>query len=237
MNHLLSTANTTETANIAENISTSVNAAALTDDYLNSASAALQSNANTMIQGIGTTRRKELTKEVDAADNLRDDLLSALNSLLKGYMYWNNPSTTEAATTLYAIIKDHGTNINKYSYEKQTAVLDSLLKRFEDHSNDLAAVNLTALIEELNTAQNNFKSLFQQSAKLESTKVTVAPSNIKMEVITQINKIADFLVVMTDVNQSVYGELKTNVEQLIDDLNSKIRARRSSGKSADEADN
>jgi hypothetical protein len=141
---------------------------------------------------------------------------------------WNNATTSEAADTLLRIIKSHGTNITHASYEKESALLDSILGEFEKPipSAALVTLNLTTLAGELKAAQTQFKALYQQSATLESGKANVvAPTSIRKETIAVLNTIVDYLNVMYTVSPRVYNSLTNKIAELVNSLNTKIRTR------------
>jgi hypothetical protein len=229
IDHLHSLATVTETADISNNVSVAIEGAALTDEFLTRETQELKSKAAVMVAGIGAERGKELKVEVDEADTRRDTLLMAITQFVKAQLTWNNATTSAAADTILRIIKSHGNNITRASYEKESALLDSILGEFEKPipSAALVTLNLTTLAGELKAAQTQFKELYQQSATLESGKaVVVAPSSIRKETINVLNTIIDYLNVMYTVNPQGYGNLATNIAELVNSLNSKIRTRR-----------
>jgi hypothetical protein len=229
IDHLHSLATVTETADISNSVSVSIESAALTDDFLTRENQKLKSKAATMVAGIGTERGKALKEKVDDADSKRDSLLIAVTQFLKAQSTWNNAATVEAAETLLNIIRAHGPNIAYASYEKESALLDSILGEFEKPvpAAALVTLNLTTLVSELKTAQTEFKALYQQSATLESGKAgIVSPTSIKKETAMVLNTIVDYLNVMCTVNPRMYQNLANNIAELVNSLNGKIRTRR-----------
>jgi hypothetical protein len=230
-----STASVTETADISNSVSTAIDEAALTDEFLTRGNQKLKALASDMVKGIGTNRKKELKDDIDETDSLRDSLLNTLVLFLKAFISWNKESTSSAASSLLNIIRSHGTNITQQSLEKESALLDSILGELAKTENaaSLATLNLTALVTELNEAQASFKLLTQQSAALESGKSQIAvPSSIRKDTINQLNTVIGYLNMMYADNVSVYGNLTSKVAELVNNLNGKIRTRKTVQKTA-----
>jgi hypothetical protein len=228
IDHLSSHASVTETADISNSVSVAIESASLTDEFLTRETPLLKSKAAAMVAGIGAERGKAMKDDVDETDALRDTKLVALTMFLRAYVIWNNATTSEAANTLLRIIKSHGSNIIHASYEKESALLDSILGEFEkpEPAAALVTLNLTTLAGELKAAQTRFKELYQQSATLESGKANVvAPTSMRKETIEVLNTIVDYLNVMCTVSPRVYTSLTNNIAELVNSLNTKIRTR------------
>jgi hypothetical protein len=228
IDHLNSHATVTETADISNSVSAAIESATLTDEFLTRETPLLKSKAAAMVAGIGAERGKAMKDDVDETDALRDSKILALTMFLRAYIIWNNASTNEAANTLLRIIKSHGRNIIHASYEKESALLDSILGEFEKPipAAALVTLNLTTLAGELKAAQTRFKELYLQSATLESGKANViAPTSIRKETIEVLNTIVDYLNVMYTVSPRVYNSLTNKIAELVNSLNTKIRTR------------
>lgn len=229
IDHLHSSASVTETADISNSVSVAIETAALTDEFLTRETTMLKSRAAVMVAGIGAERGKELKDDIDEADSRRDSLLIAIIQFLRAQNTWNNAATNGAAESLLSIIKAHGNYITRASYEKESALLDSILVEFEkpEPASALATLNLTMLAGELKDAQTQFKALYQRSAVLELGKAgVISPTSLRKETIDILNTIIDYLNVMYTVNSRGYGRLATNIAELVNSLNGKIRTRR-----------
>lgn len=237
INYLHSKATVTETADVAQSVSTATVDAAVDDVYLNGANQTLDNKAATMVTGIGVAKGKEHRQDLYDADLLRDDLLSAIILILKGYLKWNKPGKVEAAKSLLDVINNHGKGIIHLTIEKESAKLDSILNIFEEPEKvaAIATVTLTELYADLKAAQANLKVIYQQSAETESKKATIlSPSAVKHDTQKQLKKVIDYLNSMVDVDEAKYGALVSKIAQIIDDLNTKIKKRTSSTKGAAE---
>ena len=219
-----------ETASVSQSVSDATNSAAIDDTYLNSANETLKASSETMVTGIGVNKGKELRQELYDADVLRDNLLSAMILIMKGYQKWNKTGKVEAAQKLLDVIERQGKGIIHLTIEKESARLDAILKIYEEDEMVAAfeTINLTELHADLIAAQANLKAIYQQSAGLESEKATiVSPSASRNDTLTRLNKLIDYLNTMTGVDKAKYGELASKITQLIDDVNTKIKIRTS----------
>lgn len=233
INHLHSKATVAETADIAKSISTATADAAVDDAYLNGANQTLDSKVTTMVAGFGVGRGKDLRNELFDADLFRDDLLSAIILILKGYLKWNKAGKVEAAGTLLDAINNHGKGIIHLTIENESAKLDSILNIFDEPEKVAAIemVNLSELCADLKAAQASLKAIYQQSAQIESEKSEIlSPSAVKNDTQNQLNKVIDYLNAMVDVDGAKYGALASKIAQFIDDLNMKIKIRTSAPK-------
>jgi hypothetical protein len=232
MENLLRNATIGETANVAKDVNAAVTKAAIDDAYLSNQNAVLKTSYDTMLSGIGAFRGKELTDQIEAADTRRDNLLAAFIHILKGFLLWEkDEATLAAAKKLLRMVESHGSNFSRLSLEKESAQYDALLLELgtAEPATALETLGLTTLSEAMKTAETSFTSLYQQSAETEAGKTTVSPSSVKKDTQAQLNALIDYLNVMQKANAAVYGTLASNIAQLIEPLNQKIRTRGSSG--------
>lgn len=232
MNEISSRSTVGETADVANNVCSAIEKSAISDTFLTNESALLKQHAGTMIKGIGTNKGKDLTDALYEADDLRDNLLSALIHLLKGFELWDKEPIAAAATLIMKIVDNHGGNFSRLSSEKESATYDSMLKKFDEPEAvaAFATMGITALVTDMKSAEASFKELYQQSAEIESGKTTVAPSSIKRNTLGKLNDIIRYLDSMSRANATVYGALAANVAELVDNVNAKVRIRMASGK-------
>ena len=231
----LSKASVAEAADIANNVSSAIDLAALTDDFLTRGNQKLKSLAAGMVAGIGAERGKELKDEIDDADLTRDNRLVTLTMFLKAHVNWGRETTGKAASQLLNIIRSHGKNITRRGLEKESAALDSILGELakEENAAAVTTLNLTELVGDLSDAQATFKSLYQQSAELESAKTQEeAPSSIRKETIDQMNTLINYLNMRYADDSSVYGPLTIKIAEMVSSINEKIRTRNTARETA-----
>lgn len=225
---ILKTATVPETAGVASDIDLAITTANIDDAYLESQRLELKTDADTMTNGIGTDLANKSTMARDNADVLRGNLLTAFIYQLKGYLLWQRPEIQAAANRLMRIIEKHGGNFSKRSREIETGLYDALLIDLKKREllTDLATLNLSLLVTDMDAAETSYKILTQQVATENSDKANyIAPSSIKREVQAKIDNIAGYLTAMAKAKPNVYGALTGRVAQLIETLNQKVRNR------------
>lgn len=115
-----------------------------------------------------------LTQDIIVLDERRDKTIVGLRSVTEGYTYHYDAAVASAATALNANIAAHGSNIQRLSYQEETAVLDSIITDWETDTELTAAVNLLNLgdwLAELKTANTAFTTKY-----LERVEETAASS-------------------------------------------------------------
>lgn len=104
-----------------------------------------------------------ITPELTALDNQRDDALTGLRSVLNGYGYHYEQTLKDTATALLANIDQHGTNIQRLSYQEETAVIDSILKDWQNQtelSQAVTTLNLGKWLHHLQAANTGFATRY-----------------------------------------------------------------------------
>ena len=91
-----------------------------------------------------------LTQDVIALDERRDKALVGLRAVTESYTYHYDESIAKAAAELNGIIASHGTNLQRLSYQEETAVINSIVKDFETEPEAQAAVTALTLADWVN---------------------------------------------------------------------------------------
>ncbi|MGD9994991.1 MAG: DUF6261 family protein [Salinivirgaceae bacterium] len=235
-NYLKDSATHAELTNLAGNVRSVVNKAALADDYLNNENQGLQSLEAQMQSGMNKARGKELTGQLEVADTRRDQLFKALVLILRALLLWNKALVGVAAQKLYQLLQLHGAaSLTRLSYEKQSARMDAIKQAMQapEYIQALTDTELTDLWNDLVEAQDNFATLYLESASLEVIKDGIKSStSLRPLLVEKLNGMIDYLNVMGRVDNATYGTLQAEVNELVNELNEKINlrlSRRSSG--------
>lgn len=112
-------------------------------------------------------RQQPLTTQLIIADRHRDNLFTGLKYGVMSAVFHPDPVRKKAGESILSSFRKYGPNINKLNYGAQTAVVDNLL---DDLVNDaelsanLTLLNLNEWVSLLATANEQFKSLYDQRA-------------------------------------------------------------------------
>jgi len=226
--NLLKSATNGELADISGNVSSVLENANITNEYLTKLITELKVLVTAMLNSMSTSNSKELSKAMEEADATRDSLFKAMVSMLKGFLLWNNSTTNDAAKRLYAIVSDKGLGITRLSYEKQSAAFDAIIQacKTDEIAQALSTTSLTNLFTDLEQSQTNFKQLYQQSANLESIKDGIASATeIRPNAFTAFDTLINYVGVMSEVDAETFAEINAQINRMIDDVNEKVRVR------------
>ncbi|MBI9066933.1 MAG: hypothetical protein JEZ09_06550 [Salinivirgaceae bacterium] len=217
-----------ESCNLYVNIAKAIQARTIEDAYLNDKTSDLLNMGTAMQNSLANDRSKDKTEALSDLDNRRDNLLSALKLMLRGFMNWDKNEYPMHANKVYGLIKNHGLKMASENYEKQSALMDSMLLEMKkpEYQLSLNELQLVALSESLEAANTAFNSAFRESMAIEAEKQpVVAATKIKSEARSLLIEIINYLNVMSTVNNEVYNTITTEVAELINSLNTKIKTR------------
>ncbi len=105
----------------------------------------------------------DITQELITLDDERDNTLTGPRAVINGHQYHFEQATSNAAKALLSNVDNHGTNIQRSSYQEQTAVLDGIIADREGQAELTAAVgtlNLTAWLAHLRTTNGSFATRY-----------------------------------------------------------------------------
>lgn len=174
-------------------------------------------------------KQNRTTSSLKEKDDLRKSKLSALNSILKGYMSVPIADKSESATKLYKIFSKYGTKVNQKGFEEASGLIQSLLTDLYDENlqNDIDNLDgFSIALDALNKANDEFNSTnvnYTDEISAENRKTTA--SELKFPTLDIVNKnIVPYLSALKNVEK--YKKISNAIEQLIDDINVKIRTRK-----------
>lgn len=104
-----------------------------------------------------------LTQEVIALDERRDRAIVGLRGVTDSYKYHFDTAIADAAGILNNIIVSHGDNIQRLSYQEETAVINSIVKDMETEEEAtaaIAALNLDTWLTELKESNSTFSAKY-----------------------------------------------------------------------------
>ncbi|WP_103070345.1 DUF6261 family protein [Aquimarina sediminis] len=124
---------------------------------------ALQPQVAAIDTAFKQNQASEITTELTALDNQRDDALTGLRSVINGYSYHYEQRIKDAAAALMANIDQHGPNVQRLSYQEETAVIDSITDDWQDLaelSQAVADLNLGKWLTHLQTTNASFATRY-----------------------------------------------------------------------------
>jgi hypothetical protein len=153
------------------------NVAALTDKV-----AALQSNIDIMNNSFKAATHSDLTKDVQALDLRRDNAIKGIKTIATAHRFYANEANINASTSIVNSIDKYGQNIARFNYQAQTVTLQSLINDWENDADFQAALTLLHLndwVAELKTANEAFKTIYQDRVTDMANKQRTAVSELR----------------------------------------------------------
>lgn len=224
----LSNATVAETSDLASNSSKIIKKHAIEDTYLTQLGTDLEDSGNEMENSIATSHKKEMTEELSAADDKRDNAFIALKFFILAYIKWAIDEYTPYAKKIWNIIKQHGLGLDRESYEEESALLVSLINDLEkpDFVEAITVLKLEQIVTYLKDAQTGFSALYQQSLEAEAGKeIVTSATKLKKSALTKLKAVADYLNAVANANPGVYGTIQAEMAELVNNVNQKIRNR------------
>lgn len=115
-------------------------------------------------------QKSSLTVRIADADHYRDRIDSGLFDTVKGATNHFNPAVKEAADRIQVILDRFG-NINRKSYDEQTAAINSLITDLNNgYADDVATLGIGDWLAELQAANNAFVELMKERYSEEADK-------------------------------------------------------------------
>lgn len=226
----LSAATVAETSSLAVNASKIITKHAIEDVYLNQLGSELDDAGNEMENAIATSRKKQLTEQLAAADDKRDNGFNAIKLFTEGYIKWDIEAYTPYAIKVWDVIKRHGIALDKESYEEQSALMESLFIDLEkpELTEAITVLKQEELVAYTKQSHADFAALYQQSLELEAGKeIVTSATKLKKGTLAKLKSVAEYLNVIVNAKPDIYGAIQAEMAELVNNVNQKIRNRKS----------
>lgn len=228
MNFLLESIKNTEIDDLTNRMLLLFEQNQVADDHLHQYFAELQMISDNITKAINTERVKSTLFQ---KDSVRKTKLSALNFILKGYLYSPLAEISKTAKELFEIFAKYGLEITRLNYSELSSMIESMILDFADENLQEKIQKLPGLeqiLEELRLAQTDFTtSRVQHELNLSKLKEQKTATAIKKDLLHIINnKIAIYLSAMAMVNANKYAALDFVLDKIVSDMNEIVRRRK-----------
>ena len=184
-------------------------------------------------------KREGVASKLDDADIARDKAVRALGKIFSGYKNISLPAIQPHGEKLSEVFKKYGTSIAKKSYSEETHLIESLLK---DLQNPNLSASITALIggsEAIADLRNKQNAFAEVRAKYDDSmaqhQTLPSASSLKKPLYELINKkIIIYLDAMEVVEKEKFGSFIASSNQVIESINTNIKARNKKEKTSKE---
>lgn len=198
------------------------------DPLLSSSLAGLDQPRQQATLAIGSSRKQELTDQVNEADRKRDRGFIGFRKHVEADQYsdWNTDAR-QAANNLLDIIQTHGTRLHEEGLTVQSALMTSLFDDLDSDQAkaDLATLSLTDWIAQLKTMQTEFATLFQQRNEIETAKNIPTKANAKTGLVQALTVLLYGLDFLAATQTDTYGETGQQVTGIVNRIVTSERGR------------
>ena len=158
--------------------------------------------------------KSEFTEKIQTADKARDRVYSCITAIINALVKHYNDDVVDAAKRLKILIDTYGKGVNQLSYNEQTAAVYNILQEFNGkYAADVALVNITEMVNELERANNAVDALIKE--RMDETALK-NPDNMKAVRIEADNA---YFAIVERINAAVIIEGPDNYMSFITKLN------------------
>ena len=187
----------------------------------------MEEKANALTEAV---KRDAVISQLENADAKRDGAIRVLDRLLKGYKTIPLDTLKAYGVQLSAVFKKYGAKTVQKSYSEETHLIESLLKELQKPDMMLsvsALMGVSEAVSELRMKQDTFaevRSKYDDSVAKHQT--SPSASTLKKPLFELINKkLVTYLSAMEIVEKEKFGGFVASSNQIIDSINTNIKAR------------
>jgi hypothetical protein len=185
----------------------------------------------------GTEAAPGLAARARLADESRDESCVQLTGLLRGLQYHFDSEVADSAETVYSVLARHDLGARRSSYENQSmvtaALLDDLAKPEIKEAVDRCGV--APAIADLKEKEEAFRAIIM--SRIEASSEADEPA--LRELVEPLRAAIFEILVMVEsrerLNPEMYRDFVADLNGMITEIGSKVRARKSRREAADEA--
>lgn len=168
---------------------------------------------------IASSRKKELTEEINEADFRRDRAFVGFRKYVEAFQFkdWDR-NAQKAAANLIGIIEKHGKSLYREGLTVQSALLASLFEDLDDElaKADLATLGVEEWLNHLKKLQDAFSTMIQRRDELEAKKDIPTKADAKAELVKALNILLSGLDFLTNTQSTKYGGIGNLINQIIE---------------------
>ncbi|MGK0176528.1 MAG: hypothetical protein ACJAYS_000074 [Lentimonas sp.] len=168
---------------------------------------------------VASSRKKELTEEINEADFRRDRAFVGFRKYVEAFQFkdWDRDSQ-KAAANLIGIIEKHGKSLYREGLTVQSALLASLFEELEmeQPKADLTTLGVEEWLNHLMQLQHNFSAMIQRRDELEAKKNIPTKADAKAELVKALSILLSGLDFLTNTQSTKYGEIGKLISEIIE---------------------
>ena len=191
-----------------------------------------------LVKNQKNTNKSSLTEELIRLDKRRARAFIGLRDILHGMSVSLCDEYNIKASKLYAIIDKYGTQLYKFGYQAETAMLTSLFADFDLTENRLILtdLNIVPFYESLETAQKDFNSVSDQKASelTDHNTTSEAATDVLEKLFPELTSLVAIVQLYYHLDPPKYGMIYNQMVTYITETNTVARQRKSRRENNDE---
>ena len=174
-------------------------------------------------------RTSTITDSLTAVDKKRDHLMRGLIKIVAGYKFLELHHYSDSAKTLYLSLSKYGKNFSRENYTSQTEKTKQFLEETNKNpevSNAITNLNLSHIVTELKSANEEFERLFRSRTEEISSRPNVDVKALRAKIDDAANKLfAAIEFSITEYEDRDYTPLVSQLTELLNYHKAQIKAR------------
>jgi hypothetical protein len=170
------------------------------------------------------------TKELQALDNLRDDLLNGLITLVRGYSYSPHPPVKKSSRLLEIQLRLYGRGTARENYHFETQVVSTLVQDLTERPELAQAaemLHLTEWVQQLGLVNKEFYEKYLSRTKIEADIPDDTFTQLRPPIVKAFHQLRDRLGAFYTLNhgEAPYGNIANDIRALVDQYKKVVAVR------------
>lgn len=162
----------------------------------------------------------KITQELEELDAARDNSLSGLELIIRGYCHHSNNEFKQSAQLLWDSIQNYGVGITRFNYQEETQVIDNFTSRWlnnTEFTNALTTLTLTSWVTETKSLNDSFRTRFVDRLEDEAQQSDVKTIDLRKQITTVFRETTDLIQAYATINaETIYTETLDYSNELIE---------------------
>ncbi len=220
-----------ETNSISKQVLMSLTDRNRIDENLEIAYTELSLENSMLTKKLNTSRSNPFSKLFSDYIIKRDSIFKGGKYNVKSYLYWifeNNKR--EAAEKIYEVFKKHENNLQNFSYQEQSSIMNSFIKELgkPEMQAYIATLNLIFWYRELVKSQDQVEDTYNKKAAFKNGKESLAKKDAQIPVNNKLENLFTYLNATIIFKSQVpeWVEIIKDIESIVTEMSTNARIRR-----------
>ncbi len=200
----------------------------------------LRESLASLAQSRGHSRHNTQTERIEEADLARDNAFRAFWMMIEAGVRRQNEPYRQAAVKVMSHMEAFDRRLYTFGYDRQSTLLKDFVAILEKPEVDQAIqqMQMQGWREEIKSAQTQFDQIYENKIDEETQKQALVPTKkAREQVLAQLTALTQTMNGLLLSGQEVFKEVNPKIDQLIEEYESKAKARRTRRQNEGAAEN